>query len=243
MALTCVLSLESVGLCYWRGQRPLQVLRDASMQLHAGELAGVWAKAGGGKTTLLELAAGVLVPDEGRVLIGGRDLACLTIRQTSELLHGYVGLATRQGPALPELTMGQWVALALMRHLDRRAAEQRARQVLERIGVGAVAEEPWRNLSDSERILVAIARAVVCEPKLLLVDDPTAGLDMVERFNLLDLLRSMATTTGAAILISASDMGDLQGVEAVWSLVDGHLVGPPHQTAKVVDLPRRAEQS
>lgn len=220
----------------------MQVLRDASLRLHAGELAGLWAKAGGGKTTLLELAAGVLTPDEGRVVIDGRDLADLTARQTSELLHRSVGLATRQGPALPELPMGSWVALAVMRHVDRRTAEQRARQVLERVGVGEVAGEPWRNLSDSERILVAIARAAVCEPTLLLVDDPTAGLDMTERYNLLSLLRSIAATTGAAILISASDMADLQGVETIWSLVDGHLVGPPQRAATVIDLPRRTKQ-
>ena len=240
--MTCVLSFESVDVCYWRGQRPLQVLRDASMRVHAGELAGVWAKAGGGKTTLLEVAAGVLAPDHGRIVIDDRNLADLTTRQTSDLLHGYVGLATRQGPALPDLPMAAWVALALMRHVDRRAAEQRARQVLERVGVGAVAEEPWRNLSDSERILVAIARAVVCEPKLLLVDDPTAGLDMIERFELLGLLRSIAVATGAAILISASDMADLQGVETIWSLVDGHLLGPPQQTATVVDFAQRTKQ-
>ncbi|MES1171233.1 MAG: ATP-binding cassette domain-containing protein [Actinomycetota bacterium] len=231
-----------MSVCYWRGQRPLQVLRDASLSLHAGELAGVWAKAGGGKTTLLELAAGVLTPDQGRVVIEGRDLAKLTTRQASQLLHRSVGLATRQGPALPELPMGSWVALAVMRHVDRRTAEKRARQVLERVGIGEVAGEPWRNLSDSERILVAIARAAVCEPKLLLVDDPTAGLDVTERVNLLGLLRSIAATTGAAILISASDMADLQGVETMWSLVDGHLVGPPQRTATVVDLPRRAQQ-
>jgi putative ABC transport system ATP-binding protein len=240
--VTRVLSLESVGVCHWRGQRPLQVLRDASMTLDAGELAGVWAKAGGGKTTLLEVAAGVVTPDHGRVVVDGRDLAELTTRQTSELLYGYVGLATRQGPAVPDLSMAAWVALGLMRRVGRRAAEQRARKVLERVGVGAVAAEPWRNLSDSERILVAIARAVVCEPKLLLVDDPTSGLDMIERFELLDLLRSITASTGAAILVSASDMADLQGVETIWSLVDGHLVGPPHEAATVVDFTRRSKQ-
>jgi ABC-type lipoprotein export system ATPase subunit len=241
--VTGVLSLDSVGVCYWRGQRPLQVLRDASMDVRAGELAGVWAKAGGGKTTLLEVAAGVLAPDEGRVLIDGRDLGGLTPRETSGLLHSHIALATRRGPAVPDLSMTAWVALGLMRHVDRRMAEQRARQVRERVGVGAVADEPWRNLSDSERILVAIARAAVCEPKLLLVDDPTAGLDMVERFDLLELLRSIAATTGAAILMSASDMADLQGVETIWSLVDGHLLGPPQEGGTVVDLPRRARQS
>jgi ABC-type multidrug transport system ATPase subunit len=240
--MTTVLSLEAIGLCYWRGRRPLQVLRDASMTLDAGELAGVWAKAGGGKTTLLEVAAGIRAPDDGRVLIDGRDLAELTPRQTSEMLHGCVGLATRQGPAVPDLPVTAWVELGLMSHVGRRVARQRARQVLERVGVGAVADEPWRNLSDSERILVAIARAVVREPKLLLVDDPTAGLDMLERVTLLDLLRSIAATTGVGVLISASDMADLQGVESVWSLADGYLLGPPRHAAVVVDFPRRSQQ-
>jgi putative ABC transport system ATP-binding protein len=238
-----VLSLDSVDVCYWRGQRPVQVLRDASMDLEAGELAGVWAKARGGKTTLLEVAAGLLAPDRGRVLIDGRDLANLTTRQTSELLHSTIGLATRQGPAVPDLPVANWVALGLMRHVDRRAADQRARQALERVGVGAVAGEPWRNLSDSERIHVAIARAVVCQPKLLLIDDPTAGLDVIERVELLDLLRSIAATTRVAILMPASDMADLQGVETVWSLVDGHLVGPPRQDATIVDFAQRAKHS
>jgi putative ABC transport system ATP-binding protein len=213
------------------------------MDLEAGELAGVWAKARGGKTTLLEVAAGLLAPDRGRVLIDGRDLANLTTRQTSELLHSTIGLATRQGPAVPDLPVANWVALGLMRHVDRRAADQRARQALERVGVGAVAGEPWRNLSDSERIHVAIARAVVCQPKLLLIDDPTAGLDVIERVELLDLLRSIAATTRVAILMPASDMADLQGVETVWSLVDGHLVGPPRQDATIVDFAQRAKHS
>jgi ABC-type multidrug transport system ATPase subunit len=113
---------------------------------------------------------------------------------------------------------------------------------LERVGVGAVAAEPWRNLSDSERIHVAIARAVVCQPKLLLIDDPAAGLDMIERVEVVDLLRSIAATTGVAILMSASDMADVQGVETVWSLVDGHLLGPPRQDATVVDFARRAKR-
>ncbi|HEY6758084.1 MAG TPA: ATP-binding cassette domain-containing protein [Baekduia sp.] len=220
----------------------MQVLRDASLELDAGELAGVWAKAGGGKTTLLEVAAGVLTPDDGRVVIDGRDLAGLSRRETSELLHRCVGLATRQGPVMSDLSVAAWVELALLSRVDRRTARQRARQVLERVGVGEVADEPWRNLSDSERILAAIGRAVVCEPKLLLVDDPTAGLDMMERLALLDLLRSIATTTGVAILISASDMADLQGVESIWSLSEGYLLGPPRRGATVVDLAQHLRQ-
>lgn len=237
-----MLALEGVGVCHWRGQRPVSVLREATMAVHAGELVGVWAKAGGGKTTLLEICAGVLRPDQGCVLIDGQDLSALGRRETTELLGRAVGLATRQGPAIPDLTMAEWVALGLMRHLDRRAARRRARQVLERVGLGGLAEEPWRNLSDSERILVAIARAVAGEPKVLLIDDPTAGLDLVERLHLLELLRSMTAATGVAIVMTASDMADLQGVQSVWSLVDGHLVGPPQESATVLELPRKSRR-
>lgn len=240
--MTAILALEAVSVCHWRGRRPLQVLQQVSMDLEAGELAGVWAKAGGGKTTLLEIAAGIVAPDDGRVLVDGHDLATLAPRARRELLHAAVGLATRQGPEVADLPVVAWIELALLSHLPRAAARERAIQVLERMQLNDVAAEPWGYLSDGERIRAAIARAVVCDPRLLLVDDPTSGLDPIEAMMLLDLLRSLATTTRTAILVTASDMADLQGVDAIWSLSGGHLVGPPRETATVVDLASRATQ-
>lgn len=240
--MTPVLEIAAASVCHWRGRRPLQVLQRVSMDLEPGELAGVWAKAGGGKTTLLEVAAGVLAPDEGQVLIDGRDLAALTPRARRELLHAAIGLATRRGPEVADLPVVAWVELALLSHLPRATARARARLVLERMGLTDVVGEPWGYLSDGERIRAAIARAVVCDPRLLLVDDPTSGLDPIEAMMLLDLLRSLATTARTAILVTASDMADLQGVDAIWSLSGGHLVGPPRETATVVDLASRATQ-
>lgn len=236
------LSLVSVGVCYWRGTRPVQVLRDASMEVDRGEVAGVWAKAGGGKTTLLEVAGGVLCPDEGRVVVAGRDLAELSARARRAALSDSVGLATHEGPQTADLNVASWVELGLLPRLGRRAAARRAREVLEQVGVGEAGGEPWRNLSNRERILASIARAVAGEPELLLVDDPAAGLDMLECMEVLDLLRSLARATGAAVLVTASDMADLQGVESIWSLSDGFLVGPPRERAAVVDLAARASR-
>jgi ABC-type lipoprotein export system ATPase subunit len=238
--MTNALSIVSVSVCYWRGKRPVQVLRDASMVVDPGEVAGVWAKAGGGKTTLLEVAAGVLFPEEGRVVVAGYDLAELSARDLRAVLRDHIGLATRQGPQTTDLNVASWVELALLPRVGRRAAARQAREALERVGVGEVGEEPWCNLSNRERILASIARAMAGGPKLLLVDDPAAGLDMLESMEVLDLLRGFARATGVAVLVTASDMADLQGVESIWSLSDGYLMGPPREHAPVVDLAERA---
>lgn len=240
--MTKALSLVSVGVCYWRGTRPVQVLRDASMEVDRGEVAGVWAKAGGGKTTLLEVAGGVLWPDEGRVVVAGHDLAELSARNLRVVLRDCVGLAAREGPQTADLSVASWVELRLLPRVERRTAAQRAREVLERVGLGEAGDEPWRNLSNRERILASIARAAIGGPKLLLVDDPATGLDMLECMEVLNLLRSFARETDAAVLVTASDMADLQGVESIWSLSDGYLMGPPRERASVVDLAERASR-
>lgn len=212
------------------------------MGVDPGEVAGVWAKAGGGKTTLLEVAGGVRPPDEGSVVVAGHALATMNERQRRAVLGDCVGYATRAGPETADLDVASWVELRLLARLGRRAAACRTREVLERVGVSEAAEEPWRNLSNRERILASIARALATEPKLLLVDDPAAGLAAMECLEILDLLRSFADGTGTAVLVTGSDMADLQGVESVWSLSDGCLVGPPREHASVVDLAERASR-
>lgn len=234
------LSIDSVSVRYWRGKRPVQVLCNASMVIDPGEVAGVWAKAGGGKTTLLEIASGFLRPDEGRVVIAGRDLAELKARDLRRVVRDDVGLATREGPQTTDLSVAAWLELALIPRVGRRAVVREAREALERVGLGEVGDEPWNNLSNRERILASIARAMAGSPKLLLVDDPAAGLDMLESAEVLELLRGFARSTGVAVLVTASDMADLQGVESIWSLSDGYLVGPPREPASVVDLAQRA---
>lgn len=227
------LTLESVSKRHWRGARPVDVLRDVSLDLEPGELAAVWGPRGAGKSTLLEIACGRQAPDAGRVFLDGRDLA-------DEPSLAQISVATREGPASRDLPISDWVAMALIDRASSGRARRRAHQVLERVGVGDVSGEPWVNLSDGERTLTSIAHAVIREPRVLLVDDLTAGLDLVERLEVLALLQSLAEQSGIAVLVTASDVAEVQGARPIWALGGGELVGGrPRTRGTIVDFPVR----
>lgn len=238
-----LLSLESVSTRHWRGDHPLDVLKGVSLELEHGELAAVWGARGAGKTTLLEIASGLRTPDVGRVLFDGRDLALLTEAERSRLLHGEIGVATGRGPGSHDLPVGDWIAGVLLDRLSWRAARARAFETLRRVGVGEVADEPWATLSDGERTLASIAHAVVRRPTLLLVDDLSAGLGLLERSEVMMLLQSLARDAGVSVLMTATELTDVQGARPVWSLGGGRLIGRgPRADATVLEFPLREAQ-
>jgi ABC-type cobalamin/Fe3+-siderophores transport system ATPase subunit len=130
-----------------------------------------------------------------------------------------------------------------MDRLAAREATRRAQLALERVSAGDVGAEPWRNLSDGERTLVAIARAMVRAPRLLLVDDPSTGLGLLERGEIVGLLRSIAEQAGIAVLMTASDLAEVQGAHVIWSLAGGRLTGRRAEGATVVPFPDAAERA
>jgi putative ABC transport system ATP-binding protein len=238
--VTALLAFDAVAKRHWRGRRAVTVLEDGSLELSAGELGAVWGGRGAGKTTLVELAAGLQTPDAGQIFFDGRDIARLSRREVSELLHAQIGIATRSGPVSHALAAREWVAMPIMDRLTAREATRRAQLALERVGAADVGPEPWRNLSDGERTLVAIARAMVRAPRLLLVDDPSTGLGLLERGEVVGLLRSIAEQAGIAVLMTASDLAEVQGASTIWSLAGGRLTGRRSEGATVVPFPDAA---
>lgn len=240
-----LLVFDRVSRRHWRGHRPIDVLADVSLTIAPGELGGIWGPRGAGKTTLVELAAGLLEPDAGAVRFDGRDLAGLSRRQAAALLHRDIGIATRTGPASRELDVRHWVALTLLDRVGWRAGLRRAQQALDRVGAGDAATARWHELSDGERTLTAVARALVREPRLLLVDDPSAGLGLLERGEVTVLLRSLAEEADVAVLVTASELDEVRGAHALWSLAGGRLVGGPSRAVggTVVAFPGRGAQA
>jgi ABC-type multidrug transport system ATPase subunit len=229
-----LLVLDGVSKRYWRGGRPIDVLRDVSLVLDAGEFAAVVADRRGGKSTLLEIVAGLQAPDRGRVLLDGRDLA-----ESSALSR--ITIATRQAPEVPGLAIRDWVAMAVLGDLGRRTARRRAGDMLDRVGLGAIDAAPWADLSDGERTLATIAHAVVRTPRLLLIDDLIAGLDLVERDVIKKLLRSLVDDLGLTILMTASQSSEAVGARPILSLAGGTLVGGSRSRSegRVMEFPKR----
>jgi ABC-type lipoprotein export system ATPase subunit len=228
--MTPLLQLDAVRKSYWRGPRELRVLRDVSLAVQAGELVGVYGQRGAGKTTLLRLAAGFEPPDEGRVAFGGVSLGARSRRELARLHREQIGWVERAGPRSRELPMRVYVALPLYRALGPAQAQRRAVAALTRVGAEDVVDARWDSLSDAARILAAIAHALVREPRLLLVDDPTAGLGIVDRERVVGLLRAAAEEGGLGVLMAVPDMPSMLHAHEVRLLSRGHVVAPdaPH---------------
>jgi ABC-type lipoprotein export system ATPase subunit len=235
-----MLSLEGVSKSYWRGLRKLCVLDNVSLEIHSGELVTIWGQRRSGKTTLLKLAAGLETPTAGTVRFEQLDLSELSHPQQARLLGSHIGWARPTGPDSRELTMLDYVALPLLRKHHYREAHRLAALALERVGMTSCAGEPWGYLADSERTLVAIAHAIVRDPKLLLLDDHTTHLDDIDREQLMGLLRTLAQETKMAVLVMVPDMTEMVHSHQKLTLSSGRLVGPStpeEKWANVLDFP------
>lgn len=231
-----LLELESVTRRYRRGAHESVVLDRVSLVIEEGELLAVWGLRRSGRSTLLRVAAGIEPPDEGVVRFRGKDL-----HRHGDVLGsgiGYCRPAYGDGEArgvLDELVAGQ-----LARGVAQPAAQSRAYAALERVGAGDCAGHGLHELDGGESVRVAIARALTLGPSLLVIDEPTKGVDLLERDTILSLLRSLADD-GTALLVSVGEATALSGADRALSLSDGELrgsLGP--ELATVVPLRRRA---
>lgn len=232
-----LLRIERVSKTFRRGRREQRALRDVSLEVGAGEIVGVWGRRFSGRTTLLRIAAGLEVPDEGRVLFGDADVA---ERREGALRRRVAYCHTSFAPAHAELVVEHVAVplLALGTRIDR--ACTRAQAMLDRLGAGGCAELRPHELAQGELVRVVLARALLQQPELLLVDEPTTGVDLLEREDLLTTLRVIAKDEHVAVLLTAGEPAGLAGADRVLELRDGRLEGDaPASAAEVVPFKRR----
>lgn len=235
-----LLALERVRKSYWRGRHEIVVLDDVSLAVEPGELVAVFGQRASGKTTLLRIAAGIESPDAGDVRFAGRDLGSRRLRLDG--IHPDIGWVGRQGPFTSGMRTLDHVALPLLRTLSCAEAERQAARAVRRVGAGDLAGARWHELSDAERALVAIAHAIVRQPRLLLVDDPTSGLGIEERETVLALLRSIAEEHRMAVFASVPEVPDALRSHRVMSLSDGELIQSAGGTpGELIAFPRRLD--
>ncbi len=178
---------------------PRRLFRNLNLAVAPGELVAVIGESGVGKSTLLNLLAGLDSADEGSIAIGGTDLAALNEAARTRLRRERIGFVFQAFHILPYLTLGQNVALplALTLHTARDAGSQ-AEAMLAAVGLGGRSDGYARDLSGGELQRVAIARALVHRPALILADEPTGNLDPATAAKVLALFAEAVRQHGAA---------------------------------------------
>jgi ABC-type multidrug transport system ATPase subunit len=212
----CTLTMEAVSKRFERGTGAV----DVSLDLDAGEVVGVWGRRRSGRSTLLRLAAGVEEPDSGVVRLDGADLWSRRARRD--------GIAVWHSAFPPDLghSVERQVAIAARRG-RRPVGEVReaAAAALARVGAGDRAALAPRNLDHTEIARVALARALVMRPRLLVLDEPLSALDVLEAERLMELIVDIARTDRIAVLLTAAEVGQLGGVDRHLSISRGVIRG------------------
>ncbi len=236
-----LLSLEHVTKCFAEGRGQTTVLEDLSLQIDGGDFVGIWGMRRSGKTTLLRIAAGRELPDEGRVWFDGKELTHMSPdrRATLQRRNG-IGLLSSDWRPERNKPAVEHVALALLSDgMSLHEARQPAWKALERVGASRWAHMPAGRLSQGERIRVALAQILVHEPRVLLVDEPAILLKPTEGVELYELLRSVGDSSGVAIVIASEDIAPIRKARRFMSLGAGKLrSADPRGT--VVPFPERA---
>src|SRR6478672_5382581 len=201
--MNAVLHLAAVSRIHGEGATEVHALRSVTFRAHPGELVAVMGPSGSGKSTLLTLAGGLDAPTSGSVWIEGTDLATLDNAGRARIRRTSIGYVFQDFNLIPALTAAENVALP--RELDgerSRSARRAAREALEEVGIGELADRFPDEMSGGQQQRVAIARAVVGERRLILADVPTGALDTETGEDILRLLRARCDAGAAGVLVT-----------------------------------------
>jgi putative ABC transport system ATP-binding protein len=229
-----LLELAGVRKRYGRGQLERIALRDVSFELSHGELLAIWGRRNSGRSTLMRIAAGLEAPDLGTVSLDGRDLHA---RGAGELREKIRYCRKTFLPTEGHLVIDRLITAQLTRGIRVAAARVHAEEALERAGASHCATLKPRELRIAEAVLVGIARSLVHQPELLVIDEPMLGVEERARDQILSVLRTLADE-GVSVLMSVGDVGCLAGADRALSLTGGELHGELQATelAPVIQL-------
>lgn len=235
-----ILRFDEVCVSFDRRGGPKVALDHVSLELEGGQLMGIFGPSGAGKTTLLRVAAGLESPDSGFVTYKDERLDGMSVSQHRRYRRREVGCLWTGQPWMPGLSVCEHVELPLLIDgCENRAARRLARKFLLACEAEECADLNPEELSDGERQRASIARALVTEPRLLLVDGAVSGLSIIEQEQIMTLLAELAKEANVAVLVADTNAGQLLHVDRIIYMRDGKLIGaePPEERGKLYRLP------
>jgi lipoprotein-releasing system ATP-binding protein len=225
MADTEILKIDNVSRHYGEGETRLDILRNSSFSLRKGEIVGLVAPSGTGKSTLLHLAGLLERPDTGDVFINGASCGQLGDAERTAIRRMEIGFVYQFHHLLPEFSALENVMMPQMiAGLSPAVASERAHQLLDYLRIGPRAEHRPGELSGGEQQRVAIARAVANAPLLLLADEPTGNLDPVTAHYVFEALEALVRQSGLAALIATHNHELASRMDRRVTLAEGQVV-------------------
>ena len=226
------LELERITLTYPDGTGTVTALDDVSLSLTPGTVTAIVGPSGSGKSSLLAVGSTLVTPTSGVVRIDGTDVGRLKESERSRLRREKIGIVFQQPNLLESLTaVEQLIITDKLRGTGGDDTRKRAEALLERVGLADAARRRPHQLSGGQRQRVNIARALMGDPSVLLVDEPTAALDHDRSEAIMDLLCEVTKEFGVATVIVTHDTEFLPKIDAVATMRDGRLTDPEHAPA------------
>jgi putative ABC transport system ATP-binding protein len=206
------------------GREMIHILRGISFDLARGEIAALMGPSGSGKSTLLGIVTGLDRPTTGEVLLDGTEIGSLNERRLAALRAEKVGMVFQSYNLIPTLTALENVQLPLYVPGRNGHSDTRASELLEEVGLGHRLSHRPSQLSGGEQQRVAVARALIADPPLLVADEPTGNLDSETGAALMELLLDLRRRLGTAILIATHNDEVAAQCDRIIRLHDGRLV-------------------
>ncbi len=223
-----VLQAHGISKTVGAGRAARRVLDDVSLEVGAGEVVAVLGRSGSGKSTLLHLLGGLDRPDRGRIRLGEQELTAQGARALARTRLRHIGFVFQSFHLIEELSGEENVLLPARLPGARRGGERRGRGLIGELGLAEIADRRPHELSGGEQQRLAIARALVNDPALVLADEPTGNLDQDNGRAVLELLRRLP---GRAVVIVTHEPEAASIADRVLHLEDGRLLDGATQRA------------
>jgi len=219
-----MVELQNVSKQYVMGETTVRALRGLDLNINSGEFVAIVGPSGSGKSTLMHIIGALDIPDQGRVLLDGRDISEYDENELADLRGNKVGFVFQTFNLIHTLSSLENVALPLTFHgVERAQREERAAELLDMVGLGDRLDHKPAELSGGEQQRVSIARALINDPDILLADEPTGNLDSETGKDIMELIKGLNKDRGTTIVVVTHNPRDAEYADRNVNMIDGKI--------------------